>query len=146
MCCNHGQVVLPLLQQPPAYLHGLLTEQTIDAKEFRENIAQYNAALAFTSIGVTIDENVNRGCGPYVFKIHGELKHLSGSLLPRESHAPTYAQLYVLDPQAALKYRMHRNSNLDQSIMNALTAKRHISTNCCSTSFGSLPTANHSCF
>ncbi len=84
-------------------------------------MAQYNSALAFTSVGVSVDESVNRrGRGPPVFRIHGELKHYSGTLLPRTGTAPAYAQLYILDPQAALQYRMHRNGNLDVDIMLAL--------------------------
>ena len=52
-----------------------------DAKEFRTHIRQYNMALAFTSLGVTEDRNVNRR-GGWVFRIEGELCHLIGSLRP----------------------------------------------------------------
>ncbi|THV03739.1 hypothetical protein K435DRAFT_561317, partial [Dendrothele bispora CBS 962.96] len=118
MCCKHGEVRIPLLEQPPEYLYRLYTGHDNQAKEFRENISQYNAALAFTSVGVSVDDSVNhRGHGPPVFRIHGELKHLSGSLLPREGSAPSYAQLYIIDPHAALQYRMQRNSNLRQDTM-----------------------------
>ncbi|KAJ3739144.1 hypothetical protein EV360DRAFT_3544, partial [Lentinula raphanica] len=120
-CCKHGEVRLPLLQHPPDYLHHLFTGQDYQAKEFRDNIAQYNSALAFTSVGVSIDDSINRrGRGPSIFRIHGELKHWSGTLLPREGTAPAYAQLYILDPHSALNYRMQRNSNLNPSTMEAL--------------------------
>ncbi|KAJ3816606.1 hypothetical protein F5880DRAFT_1457341, partial [Lentinula raphanica] len=121
VCCKHGEVRIPLLQPPPEYLQLLLTSQDYQAREFRENIAQYNSALAFTSLGVSIDESVNRhGRGPPVFRIHGELKHLSGSLLPKQGKAPAYAQLYILDPRIALSYRMQRNNNLDPVTMEGL--------------------------
>ncbi|KAJ3717808.1 hypothetical protein C8R42DRAFT_586376, partial [Lentinula raphanica] len=121
MCCKHGEVDLPLLQRPPEYLFRLLTGNDHQAKEFRENIAQYNSALAFTSVGVSVDDKVNHWSrGPPVFRIHGELKHYSGSLLPREGKAPSYAQLYILDPHAALAYRMHRNGNLRRDTMENL--------------------------
>ena len=48
---------------------------------------QYNAALAFTSLGVKVDDSVV-GHGPPVFQIHGVLKHFSGSLLLEESVPP----------------------------------------------------------
>ncbi|KAJ3817348.1 hypothetical protein F5880DRAFT_1451014, partial [Lentinula raphanica] len=121
MCCKHGEVCIPLLRSPPEYLWLLYTSQDLQAKEFRENIAQYNAALAFTSLGVSIDDSVNHhGRGPPVFRIHGELKHWSGSLLPKEGSAPAYAQLYILDPRSALHYRMQRNDNLKQETMEGL--------------------------
>ncbi|KAJ3831950.1 hypothetical protein F5878DRAFT_729527 [Lentinula raphanica] len=121
MCCKHGEVQIPLLPSPPDYLQLLFTSQDLQAKEFRENIAQYNAALAFTSVGVSTDESVNHHSrGPPVFRIHGELKHWFGSLLPKEGSAPAYAQLYILDPQSALQYRMQRNGNLKRETMEAL--------------------------
>ncbi|THU92008.1 hypothetical protein K435DRAFT_862878 [Dendrothele bispora CBS 962.96] len=87
MCCKHGQ-----------FLERLHTAFDYQAKEFWENIAQYNSALAFTSVGVLVDDRVNyQGRGPPVFYIHGELKHHSGALLPQEGSAPAYAQLYILD-------------------------------------------------
>ncbi|KAJ3715109.1 hypothetical protein C8R42DRAFT_726046 [Lentinula raphanica] len=94
MCCKHGEVDIPLLQCPPELLLRLLTSNDHQAKEFRENIAQYNSALAFTSVGVSVDDKVNHWSrGPPVFRIHGELKHFSGSLLPCEGKAPSYAHI-----------------------------------------------------
>ena len=92
MCCAHGKIKLQPLQIPPRLLYNLFTDDSHDAKELRSNIIQYNAALAFTSLGVKVDESV-LGHGPPVFRIHGELRHLSGSLLPEESVSPRYAQL-----------------------------------------------------
>lgn len=69
-CCNHGQVHIQLLREPPAILRGLFDDITPNSLNFRQHIRQYNAALAFTSLGVDIDEGVNDGRGPYVFRIH----------------------------------------------------------------------------
>lgn len=104
MCCDRGKVRLDPLPNPPEALRNLLdyTNITREAVEFRANIAQYNSALAFTSVGVQADEHVNHvGQGQPVFRIHGELRHWSGTLLPRENTAPSYAQLYILDPRSA---------------------------------------------
>lgn len=80
MCCGHGKVKLSVLRVPPSPLYNLFTADTHQAKEFRTNIVQYNAALAFTSLGVKVDHSI-AGHGPPVFRIQGELRHLSGSLL-----------------------------------------------------------------
>jgi hypothetical protein len=119
MCCAHGKVKLPPLRLPPQPLYNLFISDSLDAKEFRANIVQYNAALAFTSLGVKVDQSV-LGRGPPVFRIHGELRHLSGSLLPEESTSPSYSQLYVVDPHEAYRYRILRNENLSLHTMQTL--------------------------
>lgn len=108
-CCSHGQVQLSYLQRPPEPLLQLLTQNDAQAKNFKEHIWEYNRALAFTSLGVTEDHSVNRGRGPPVFRVQGELCHRSGSLLPDPGHKPIYAQLYIFDPHVALQYRMQNN-------------------------------------
>ena len=119
MCCAHGKVKLTSLRIPPLPLYNLFTADTPQAKEFRTNIVQYNAALAFTSLGAKVDDSIV-GRGPPVFRIHGELRHLSGSLLPEESATPSYCQLYVYDPDMAYRYRISRNDNLSLNTMQTL--------------------------
>ncbi len=58
-----------------------------------------------------MDESVTRSSGPYCFKIHGELCHLSGALLPTEGRNPIYAQIYIYDPAEQLNFRLHNNPN-----------------------------------
>jgi hypothetical protein len=110
MCCNHGKIALPSLQPPPPELSVLLTGSDVRAKNFKENICAYNRAFAFTSLGVKEDHSINRGNGPPVFHIQGELAHWSGTLLPEPGHSPVYAQLYIYDPSTAVGYRMANNS------------------------------------
>ena len=64
-----------------------------------------------TSLGCKVDESVNCGNGPYVFKVQGCLSHLAGSLLPEEEEQSVYAQLYIYDPEEALNYCMHYDAN-----------------------------------
>ncbi|KAJ7829705.1 hypothetical protein B0H13DRAFT_2372415 [Mycena leptocephala] len=98
MCCNRGK-----------------------AQEFRSHITQYNAALAFTSLGVNDEKNINKhGPNAWVFRILGNLRHVSGALTAPEGTAPSYAQLYMYDPSVALQQRMNRNSNLRQDTMQSL--------------------------
>ena len=49
--------------------------------------------------------------------MNGELCHHMGSLLPDEGQAPSYAQLYIYDPEAALDARRRRNRNLDPTVL-----------------------------
>jgi hypothetical protein len=95
-CCHQGKVKLPLLQDPPLILRQLLEGNDIRAKEFQMNIRQYNAANAFTSLGAEVDNSILQGNAPYSFRIHGELRHQAGSLLPEPGREALYAQLYIL--------------------------------------------------
>jgi len=118
MCCGDGSVQLPPPPPPPDALQRFFSASTPEAQKFRENIRQYNSALSFTSLGAQVDDSVNRGGGgPPVFKIHGELHHRIGSLLPPHGQPPVYAQLYILDSREALDHRMRRNSTLDPDVM-----------------------------
>jgi len=124
-CCLQGQVDLPPFPPPPPTLKNLLCGISPFSDTFRKHIHQYNAAIAFTSVGVKIDHSVTSASGPYAFKINGELHHLSGALLPEEGQQPAYAQLYVHDPMEALNIRGNRNENLLPQIMTELQAMMH---------------------
>ena len=117
VCCNDGGVQLPPPPPPPDALRCFFSASTPDARNFCDNVRQCNSALAFTSLGVQIDESGNRGeGGPPVFRIQGEL-HQIGSLLPSKGQPPAYAQPYILDSHDARDHRMRRNSNLDPDVM-----------------------------
>ncbi|KAH9835234.1 uncharacterized protein C8Q71DRAFT_676050, partial [Rhodofomes roseus] len=116
-CCNSGKVHVPAPPDPPDPLKQLFVQDTVQAREFRNNIRQYNSVFAFTSLGVQIDDSVNRGPGPYVFRIHGELCHRSGSLDPPSGQPRSYAQLFVYDAQAALAERVRRNGSRREDTM-----------------------------
>ena len=96
ICCLEGLVQLPFLPEWPATLWNLFQDHN-----FREHIQQYNSSLAFTSLGVEVDCYTVQGSGPAAFHIHGALYHLMGSLMPAEGRDPSYAQLYIYDPQVA---------------------------------------------
>uniref|UniRef100_A0A6N2KXJ1 Helitron helicase-like domain-containing protein n=1 Tax=Salix viminalis TaxID=40686 RepID=A0A6N2KXJ1_SALVM len=102
---------------------------------FCKCIRAYNSMFAFTSMGVNIDQSVNRQPGPYVFKINGHCHHLMGSLLPSNENAPKFAQLYIYDVSNEVSNRMSQfphstsDSCLDQTIVSDLI-KMLASTNC----------------
>uniref|UniRef100_A0A6N2MFD4 ATP-dependent DNA helicase n=1 Tax=Salix viminalis TaxID=40686 RepID=A0A6N2MFD4_SALVM len=113
-------------------LNSLLGQKS---KMFRRCIRAYNSMFAFTSMGVTIDQSVNRQSGLYVFKINGHCHHLMGSLLPSNENAPKFAQLYIYDVSNEVSNRMSQfphstsDSCLDQTIVSDLI-KMLASTNC----------------
>ena len=122
-CCFSGKVHLPRLHDPPPELLDLLRGQDHISKDFRNNIRNYNNALAMTSLGCQQDQSVNStGQGPYLFKVQGSIYHNTGPLIPAQGRAPNYAQLYIYDPQEALDYRMgHRaNAGLHRQTMQIL--------------------------
>jgi hypothetical protein len=99
MCCLSGQINLPAASRELAELFDGTSPHSL---EFKMHICQYNAAFAFTSLGVNIEQSVIAGSGPYAFRISGELHHLLGSLIPLPQHAPVYVQIYIHDPAEQL--------------------------------------------
>ena len=116
-CCLTGQIDLPPFPPAPRLLRDLFDGTSPHSADFKKNIRQYNTAFAFTSVGVKVDQSVLNGSGPFSFRISGELRHLSGALLPPAGEAPIYAQLYIHDPQEQLAYREGRNDNLSPTVM-----------------------------
>jgi hypothetical protein len=96
MCYASGKVCLPPVLDPPPYLLDLYTSLHSDAISFRKNIRAYNGILACSSFGAKIDESF-QGQGVSKFKIHGQIYHRVGSLLPDEGQNPVFAQLYIYD-------------------------------------------------
>lgn len=118
-CCYSGKISLPWLHPVPPELYNLLSDPDRREKAFRERIRNYNNALAMTSVGRQLDNSLNNGGGPWIFKLHGELTHRIGSLLPPPDSTPSFAQLYIYDTEQALQYRVNNpyNSSLDQATL-----------------------------
>ena len=91
LCCNSGKTRLPLLHPPPELLRALLEGDDSVSRAFRQDIRQYNCALAFASLGVQVDEGINAsGRSGYVYRIHGQLYHRSGALWNRSGTRPSH--------------------------------------------------------
>ncbi|KAK1607701.1 hypothetical protein QYE76_031374 [Lolium multiflorum] len=56
--------------------------------------------------GVKVDDSINTGRGPYVFRINGLPSHRIGSLVPAPNKSPKFAQLYIYDTDNEIDYRM----------------------------------------
>ena len=104
---------------PPEPLCRLLTSSDPDAAQFRNNIRQYNAAFAFTSLGAKLDDRL-KGDGLRPFQIHGEIYHQIGTLEPEPGQPPVYAQHYLYDGDEATAHRFERNPDLDRNVIRAL--------------------------
>jgi hypothetical protein len=77
-CCKKGDVVLPLIREPPRELYTLLTGDDPRCRSFRANIRAYNSAFAFTSVSYKKDGRINFTGGIQCFQIHGQLFHFQG--------------------------------------------------------------------
>ncbi|GBM94565.1 hypothetical protein AVEN_249879-1 [Araneus ventricosus] len=53
-CCHDGKVHLPNLTEAPELFKELLCSNSQEAKNYREQIREYNAALSFASMGSEI--------------------------------------------------------------------------------------------
>jgi hypothetical protein len=96
----------------------------VDAKDFRQRIHSYNNALAFTYVGANLDTSVAQ-LGNYTYRLHGELYHRMGSLLPQLGEAPKFAQLYISDPHAKLDGRMGNFGDLNKDTLQLLQTMLH---------------------
>uniref|UniRef100_A0A0D3E8D8 ATP-dependent DNA helicase n=1 Tax=Brassica oleracea var. oleracea TaxID=109376 RepID=A0A0D3E8D8_BRAOL len=121
ICCNHGQIKLPPIKQPPALLEELLR-----TRWFRDTIRVYNSILAFTSIGMKMDYSVVHAPGPYTIQIQGQTHHRIGSLIPRQGQPPEHLQLYIFDTGNKIRNRLNAmgqtstEGNLDETTLERL--------------------------
>jgi len=69
------------------------------AREFRKNIRTYNNIFAFCSVGAVFDPSVWGPSGHRIVRLHGQLYHRIGSLLPDSSseQKPQFSQTYIMD-------------------------------------------------
>lgn len=120
-CCKKEIVPLSPFPDPPADLQHLLAGDGRQEKEFRHNIRQYNAALAFTSMEYNADTRVTSRGGPKSFHVHGKVYHTQGPLEADSPENARYAQLFFYDPEYATNLRHQRNSELERETMGDLT-------------------------
>jgi hypothetical protein len=106
--CRNGKVSIPPYRPRPEPL-GSLARFADDAASmnFMKNIRQYNCLFAFTSMEADIDRSVNDGGGPPLFKIHGQVYHRIGSLLPPDDGPPKFLQPYIYDTANEVHNRLN---------------------------------------
>ena len=84
-CSGEGKVRLQRERDPPDSIKQLFKDT-----HFMENIRAYNQMFSMTSFGADIDDTVNNGRGPYVFKVSGEIHHQIGALCPPDNARPKF--------------------------------------------------------
>ena len=121
-CCLQGKVCIDYVAAIHPQLLQLYTGNDSDAREFRVSIRRYNKAFAFTSTGGSggLDGSIFDGRGPPSYKIQGETFHQIGPLLPDPSKSPLYSQLYIYDPNEALRCRKANNKQTRPATMKLL--------------------------
>ncbi|GKA33514.1 DNA helicase, partial [Tanacetum coccineum] len=110
LCCGGGRIYMEPNPDPPEYIKDLLQN-----KHFMENIRAYNQMFAMTSFGAKVDDSINRGIGPYVFKVSGQVYHWIGSLCPPAGEPPRFLQLYIYDTEHEVENRMRHFGGIDDS-------------------------------
>jgi hypothetical protein len=101
------------------------------SKHFFDHIRQYNTMFAMTSMGAKVNDSINDGGGPYVFKISGQPCHRIGSLKPNRGQRPEYAQLYMFDTENEVQNRINvaSSSNTASSSRNAVASRNSFEPN-----------------
>ncbi|KAK1387912.1 hypothetical protein POM88_016090 [Heracleum sosnowskyi] len=107
ICYGKGKVQLPFLRETPSELGELLTSGSRFSRMFFPKSRVYNNIFAFYSFGGKIDDSVNKGKGPYVFRVSGETYHNFGSLVALDSCAPKFVQIYMYDGQETIDHRVN---------------------------------------
>ena len=57
-------------------------------------------------MGCNINKNINKGEGPYVFRINGQAHHRIASLLPSPNKIPKFAELFIFDTENEIQNRI----------------------------------------
>ena len=105
ICCRKGEVKLPEPQPTPSYLHDLYNDSA-RGSHFKRSIRMYNAMFAYTSAGGNVDHAINRGRGPYIYRLNGQNHHVFGSLIPDDGDTPKFCQLYIYDTANEVNNRL----------------------------------------
>ncbi|KAJ1270274.1 hypothetical protein BS78_06G041800 [Paspalum vaginatum] len=101
------KIKIPPSKEPPELLKRLLNYKgDAESRHFLQKIRQYNSMFAFTSTGGNIDKTINKGEGPYVFRVNGQIHHRIGSLLPEPNKIPQFAKLYIFDTKNEIDNRI----------------------------------------
>ncbi|PWA37608.1 helitron helicase-like domain-containing protein [Artemisia annua] len=78
-----------------------------------------------TSFGATIDNSINTGRGPYVFRVSGQIYHWIGNFCPEGDDTPRFLQLCIYDTDHELRNRLshfesHERQALRESVIQGL--------------------------
>jgi hypothetical protein len=113
-CCSHGEIQLPAFPDPPSDLSAIILSPHV-----LQNIRAYNTSLCMASVG-----HKSRGLPDGLFVLGGKTFHRIGSMCPQPGAVHSFAQIYILDPDAATQRRLEvfggDESNLRSAILRPL--------------------------
>ncbi|KAL8117784.1 hypothetical protein AgCh_015617 [Apium graveolens] len=98
LCCMKGQIKLPKEPPTPSFIWKLHTDKA-KGQRFKNGMRLYNSIFAFTSTGGRVDNCINNGGAPYIYRLNGQNHHLFGSLIPPDGEDPKFFQLYIYDTE-----------------------------------------------
>ena len=109
---------LPKTPETPNYLLSLYNDPA-RGRDFKRSIRLYNAMFAFTSAGGNVDHSINKGRGPYIYRLNGQNHHVFGSLIPDDGDTPKFCQLYICDTGNEVNNRMRWVNVADGQVVDA---------------------------
>ena len=110
--------MLPTTTECPEYIKGLFEDI-----HFMENVRAYNHMFSMTSLGAEVDDAINRGRGPYVFKVSGKIYHWIGSMCPALNKKPKFLQLYIYDTAHEVDNRLEHFNKRDKRLKREIVEK-----------------------
>ncbi|XP_058791046.1 uncharacterized protein LOC131664174 [Phymastichus coffea] len=123
-CCGHGSVVLDPFPDFPSELINLFSGEHEKSSIFFDRIRNYNNSLSFASFNANLVNFQTRRSGPYCFKIHGQIYYqMNTALYPSGGENPSYGQLFIIDQNEAVDYRIHQNPLADYDLMLTLDSR-----------------------
>uniref|UniRef100_A0ABD2WRG2 ATP-dependent DNA helicase n=1 Tax=Trichogramma kaykai TaxID=54128 RepID=A0ABD2WRG2_9HYME len=116
-CCSHGAVKLEPAPELPSELLKLFDGTHSKSQNFFEHIRNYNNSLSFASFNANLVNFQSRRQGPYCFKIQGAIYYqINTALYAADNENPSFGQLFFIDQNEAIDYRMQNNSHADQEL------------------------------
>ena len=117
LCCNHGRVVLPSLQQPPARLLELFdSRRSGPYRHFWDKIRRYNSAISLGSINANV---LSFNDGPPTYRVNGIMSHRIGPIHPETGQPARFLQVYFLG-DSSMQPRDDYFTDLDQELIREL--------------------------
>ncbi|XP_024878027.1 uncharacterized protein LOC112458567 [Temnothorax curvispinosus] len=117
ICCSNGHVKLNDIDEPLGILKELLIGTDPRSKHFQKNIRKYNGCFAMTSFG---GKEVREGNYMPTYKVHGQIYHLIGSLLPSLDTRAQFLQIYFTSEDEQLNLRHDSVPSLKIEILKTL--------------------------
>ncbi|XP_044014008.1 uncharacterized protein LOC122856401 [Aphidius gifuensis] len=120
-CCSHGKVKLDPLPELPLVLKELFTGAHPLSKHFYDNIRLYNSSFSVASFNANLVAFRNRRPGPFCFKIQGQIYYqINTSLYPANNDIPRNGQLFIVDSNEAVDYRLSTHRSLNREVLEAI--------------------------